>query len=322
MIPFLHDAVDLFAGIGGWEVITPGRVMGVENNSAARLTRRAANLRTLQVDVRKIGPALFPRARKLRGSPPCQTFAQSGNGAGVRRLAEVSSLASRMAFREDVDLTQLDERTGLVLEPLRWVLEAIDAGRFFESVALEQVPRVLPFWEVMADILEREGYHVWTGVLNAEQYGVPQARQRAVLLASTEHPVGRPKPTHSLYHRHGDKTRQDPGVLPYVTAAEALGWHEAPSPRTTYSWAWERPATTVVGSFHPEILAAPGYRKAGDPSRQNTPGSVTITLEEALVLQSFPRDWPLSGPTAARWRQVGNAIPPLMAEAIRLEVES
>jgi len=82
------------------------------------------------------------------------------------------------------------------------------------------------------------------------------------------------------------------------------------------SWVWERPSTTIVGSFHPEIVAAPGYRKPGDPPRQDTPGSVRVTLEEAARLQSFPDGYPWVGSRTKQFQQVGNAVPPLLAEAI------
>ena len=62
---------------------------------------------------------------------PCQTFTVAGNGAGRRALDDVL-IFKRMVAREDMseikrDLAKMDdERTGLILEPLRWALEAID----------------------------------------------------------------------------------------------------------------------------------------------------------------------------------------------------
>lgn len=94
----------------------------------------------------------------------------------------------------------------------------------------------------------------------------------------------------------------------------------APAPTFSASaggqWCFERPATTVVGSFRPDVIAGPGYRGPGDGPRQNAPGSVKITLEDALVLQSFPADWPLQGTKTSKFRQVGNAVPPLLAAAV------
>jgi len=110
--------------------------------------------------------------------------------------------------------------------------------------------------------------------------------------------------------------------------ADALGWDAftcrdrnlaVPDPRahidpnhfddTRHLWPMTRPGVTVVGSFRPEVQAAPGYRVKGDPPRQGTPGSVVCTLEERLVLQDFPRDWIVCGAQDKRDLQVGNSVP-------------
>jgi site-specific DNA-cytosine methylase len=69
-----------------------------------------------------------------------------------------------------------------------------------------------------------------------------------------------------------------------------------------------RSAMTVVGSFRPEVMAAPGYRKAGDPPRQATPGSVVVTEEERKRLMGLPADWIVVGNQAARDLQIGNGV--------------
>jgi DNA (cytosine-5)-methyltransferase 1 len=82
------------------------------------------------------------------------------------------------------------------------------------------------------------------------------------------------------------------------------------------AWPYDRPSPTIVGTFAPDVVAAPGYRKAGDPPRQKTPGSVRITIQEAAVLQSFPADYPWRGNEGKQYLQVGNAVPPLLAMAL------
>lgn len=75
-------------------------------------------------------------------------------------------------------------------------------------------------------------------------------------------------------------------------------------------WALDRPATTVVGSFRPDVIAGPGHH---DTSRQDAPGSVRVTVQEAAILQSFRPDYEWSGSRTKQYEQVGNAIPPRLA---------
>ena len=79
-------------------------------------------------------------------------------------------------------------------------------------------------------------------------------------------------------------------------------------------WACDRPATTVVGSFRPDIIAAPGYRTS--ESRQDAPRSVRVTVQEAGILQSFPADYQWKGSRSKQYEQVGNAVPPLLAARV------
>jgi DNA (cytosine-5)-methyltransferase 1 len=87
-----------------------------------------------------------------------------------------------------------------------------------------------------------------------------------------------------------------------------------PAPTITggsHQWVFERPATTVVGQFRPDIIAAPGFRK--DVSRQNAAGSVRVTVQDVATLQGFRPDYPWQGPRTKQHEQVGNAVPPPLA---------
>lgn len=82
-----------------------------------------------------------------------------------------------------------------------------------------------------------------------------------------------------------------------------------------HGWTDGRPATTVAGD--PRI-AEPGHKR--DEANPDNPGRMTnavrVTLAEALILQSFPGDYPVQGSKTKQFEQVGNAIPPLLAWAI------
>lgn len=87
-----------------------------------------------------------------------------------------------------------------------------------------------------------------------------------------------------------------------------------PAPTITggsHQWVFERPATTVVGQFRPDIIAAPGFRK--DVSRQNAAGSVRVSVQDVATLQGFRTDYPWQGPRTKQHEQVGNAVPPPLA---------
>lgn len=365
------EAIDLFAGPGGWDValsVLGVDPLGIEWDDAACATRDAAGLRTLQADIAKLDPeAHIPAGgyvELLLASPPCPTFSRAGKGDGIADMPLVYEAATAAARGKPVPpLPWRDERSALVVEPLRWAV--LLEPRF---LAWEQVPDVLPFWEHCAELLRRKGWNVWTGVMEAERYGVPQTRERAILMADREQPVHPPKPTHQRYvkgepQRH--EVTMDGEILPWVSMAEALGWVEGvePSPAPTVSgerdedepaftvatnadrwkfrngnrenaaeravdrpaptlhfggrsnkvdWVRERPATTVAGD--PRI-SKPGRHDPEEPGSQQK-DAIRVTLEEAAILQSFPPDYPFQGSKSARFTQVGNAVPPLLAHAI------
>ncbi|MFI8454207.1 DNA cytosine methyltransferase [Kitasatospora sp. NPDC085464] len=308
-------AIDLFAGVGGLDL--PARelglaVIGVERSPDACVTRRAAGLQTIEGDVRHYGPADFPTATLLLGGPPCQPFSAAGTGAGRRALGDIVALAHRLSERQTVARhghNEVDDLIRLVLEPLRWALDALDAGRPYEAILLEQVPAVLPVWQTYAAILRAEGYSAVAGTVRAEQYGVPQTRRRAVLIARRTGTATLPAPTHRPYTKGTPRTAGDPGLLPWTVMGDVLP---------------ERGPFTVVSNYgtggDPK---ARGRRTSGEPSATVT-GKVSrvrvlaadgtesrFSWAEAGTLQSFPVDHPWSGRDIGQ--QIGNAVPPLLA---------
>jgi DNA (cytosine-5)-methyltransferase 1 len=69
-----------------------------------------------------------------------------------------------------------------------------------------------------------------------------------------------------------------------------------------------------------------GYHRrlqSGKPPLRRAPGRLRrITVQEAAALQTFPPDWAFAGPRVAQYRQVGNAVPPRLAEAVALSVRT
>jgi DNA (cytosine-5)-methyltransferase 1 len=224
-------AVDRFAGPGGWDLAASALgvdVTGVELDDAACATRTAAGLKTVHGDVAVLDPAAFGPVDVLIASPPCPTFSSAGKGSGRRDMDLILSWVLRVAAGEPLDALRAavdDARSALVLEPVRWAV-ALEPT----YIALEQVPPCLPIWQTIASALEGLGYRTWTGILEAERYGVPQTRERAILLARRDgRPCHPPPPTHQRYvpgepRLTAPQLTLDGEVLPWVSMADALGW--------------------------------------------------------------------------------------------------
>lgn len=274
--------LDLFAGPGGWSLALRSLGhddVGLEWDEKTCRTRDALGLTTVQCDVRDVDVNEFDEITGLIASPPCQSYSVAGKQKGLA-----------------------DDRGQLVWQPLRFI-----EAHLPDWVAMEETPTVLPIFREYADTLTRWGYSVWTGRLNAADFGVPQIRKRAFFLASRTGTVQLPRQTHAK----SDEVTLFGALQPWVTMAAALP-HRTDLP----AWCHRRPATTVVRSFRPDVIAAPGWRGPGDGPRQNAPNSVEVTIDELAVLQGAWAGFPFQGAKTKRFSLCGALLPPPWARAI------
>ncbi|GHA14624.1 DNA cytosine methyltransferase [Streptomyces echinoruber] len=326
--------LDLFAGPGGWsEGLRPFglRDVGIEIDPVACATRAAAGHLTIRADVAAYPTApLRGKADGLIGSAPCQPFSNAGRRAGHSDMdlchQGLDDLARGRDTRAILRTACADPRSVLVVEPLRYALDLRPGW-----IALEQVPAAAPLFAHIAGVLRSVGYSAWTGVLNAADYGVPQSRRRAFLLASRSVQVAPPEPTHAK--DPGPDTLFGPARKPWVTMADALGWGYTRRPAPTVTgggtrsggaepfgntsrkamraamdnpdhWAWKRPAYTVSGTI--------GHVGG----KQAAASHLNLEPEEGARLQSFRDGYPFQGSKGQRSLQIGNAVPPLLATAV------
>lgn len=280
-------ALDLFAGTG-WGVAARWlgiREMGVEIMPEACATREANGMVTIFHDVWEglEGNLYVPEYQMLIASPPCQTFSLAGKGSGRKALDDVMEAIELHAYKDPERLREFgakhDDRTALVLTPLAYIHR--DRPQY---VALEQVPTVLPVWEACAEVMREMGYSVWVGNLQAEQYGVPQTRKRAILMARLDGEVQPPVPTHSRYYSR-DPQRMDEGVLPWVSMAEALGWGDA---ETRWTGNNKLANQSVRPLTSPAATITAGH-DSGNRGFIAPDGEFTVaTVDEVSALQSYP----------------------------------
>jgi DNA (cytosine-5)-methyltransferase 1 len=307
---------DLFAGPGGIDHAARQlgiRLTGIEQDANAVATRRSALLDTVRGDVRDFRPVDFDEDT-LTAGPPCQSFTLTGNGEGRAALGTLLAAVKAAGARGFVTTPEgLDDRTGLVLEPLRWILEAHNSRHPYRAIVLEQVPAVLPIWQAYAEVLEALGYSVACGVLNAEEYGVPQTRRRAALVARLDGPVALPAPTHRRYTRGVPQSAGDPALLPWVSMGDVLSERGPFTVVSNYGTGGDPknrgrrdstvPAFTVTGKISRFRLLDPDGRELD-----------RFTNSEAGRLQGFPADYPWSGADISQ--QIGNAAPVQLAHAL------
>ncbi len=319
---------DTFAGgVAGWDHAVRdlgGNAEGWELLDIARQTREAIGLTTVGADVQDA--IAWPGQYDMElSSPPCPGFSIAGHGKGRMDLDLVRAGIRRLRqgwpgekVREYVQVYAADPRTHLTLEPLRLVHEGLPT-----FTAWEQVPTVLPLWESCAEFLRDVGYDVWTGIVHAEEYGVPQVRKRAVLMARRDglH-VQAPRATHQRY----GQPLTDRLIRPCVTMATALGWGMTARPSMTVSAG----GTGSGGGL--EVFgngARRGMRAEMDRGlwlddgvqRWSASGkSIRVSTQDALTLQGFDRTLPVQGLIGQRSMQVGNAFPPPVARAVLLAV--
>ena len=368
-------AADLFSGAGGMSLGLEEAgfrvVLGADHYNFAVDTHRH-HFAGMSVDEDLADPRTIKRVARLlksnkievlAGGPPCQPFSRAGRSMIRHRVLTGAA-------------DPHDERRDL----WRSFLEVIRLARP-KAVIMENVPdmaldREMFILRSMTEELERMGYSVSARVIDSWRYGVPQMRQRLLLVALKER-VSFTWPDESerrvtLWNAIGDMPVVEGGWRPEGGAA---GWAEYSGPRTDFQ-RWIRRGVeaddeyklfdhitrpvreddraafesmthkTKYTDLAPEFqryrkdIFDDKYKKLDENylSRTITAHIAkdgywyihprqprTLTVREAARIQTFPDHFRFAGPPSAAFKQIGNAVPPLVGEvmgrAVRASLE-
>lgn len=293
-----YMAVDLFAGCGGLALGFESAgiaTIGFEKDRDACATYRQ-NLSGACVETMLTPESDLPDCDVLIGGPPCQPFSVGGHQNGLKD--------SRDGFPTFIAAVEK-------LQPKLWMFENVRGmmygNRWYLDLILEQ--------------LRGLNYEVEARLLNAVHYGVPQKRERLVVVG----------------HHGGFLFPKLAG--PALTARDALeGMLFIVPPESKfltdsmdrYVANYEKASSCVrPRDLHLDLPARTLTCRnlggaTGDMQRIKLPDGRRrrLLVREAARLQSFPDHYSFVGSEGSVFNQIGNAVPPMMAHALAKSVVS
>lgn len=295
--------VSLFSGAGGLDLgfKMAGHDIVWANDlygDAAETYRHNIGDHIVCEDIAKVSADEIPNCDIVIGGFPCQGF----------------SVANTKRHEND-------ERNALYKQLIR-IINA-KKPKFFlaENVkGLTSLAKGKVFEMILQDFTDL-GYTVTSQVLNAADYGVPQTRQRVIIVGvrnDLSFSYQFPSPTHSREAANNLK--------PWVSVAEALKNipdPDLPNELTNHEYSkYKLNFNGYIGhrALKPDMPAptvtARGDNRGGVVILPHPNGLRRMSCRELATIQSFPLDFVFSGNNSSVYRQIGNAVPPLLGFAV------
>lgn len=299
--------ISLFSGAGGLDLglIKSGHTILWANDidqDAVQTYKENIGPHILCDDIKNINKNQIPDADVVIGGFPCQGF----------------SLANRQRTIEDdrnnlytffYDTIKIKQPNYFIAENVKGIL-SLGKGEIIKKIITD---------------FEKANYTVSIQLVNMADYGIPQTRQRVIILGQhtrlqNKAKLQLPKPTHS----------KDNTLIPWVSIKEAIEHFPDPDMINDIE-------NHVYSAYKVEYRNFTGHRKT-DPSkpsptilaRGNGKGGVCaiphyngkrrLSIRESASIQTFPENFRFYGKMNSCYRQIGNAVPVLFAEKLGLEL--
>lgn len=331
--------LSLFSGAGGLDI--GFHDLGFEIIESVEIEQKFCNTLVLNSGEGKFFPSSTPNCIDIRdytgddlgeiefiiGGPPCQTF----SAAGRRHGGVLGTTDSRgVLFKEYVRLLEKLKPKGFLFENVYGIVGA-EKGK--------------PWTEIIRSFSE-VGYRLYYRIIDAADFGVPQHRERLIIVGLLEGDFKFPRPTNGcdsinkepfysagcavsgleltdsekatgINGRFGKLIDEIPPGLNYSFFTKELG-HPHPI------FAWRSKFSDFMYKADPELpvrtIKAQGGQYTGPLHWDNR----YFALSEFKRLQTFPDDYVIDGVKQVAVHQIGNSVPPqlarMMALAIRMQV--
>ena len=257
------------------------------------------------------------------GGPPCQSFSAAGaRASGVKALD--------------------DERGNLFREYVRLLESLRPEGFLFENVYRIVGAQGGKPWRLICDAFEEAGYRLYWRILDSADYGVPQCRERLIIVGVRAGEYKFPMPTHGpdssdargfytagqaisgmrpqsrsggLGGRHGHLLRDIPPSLNYSFYTDRMG-HPTPI------FGWRSKFSDYLYKADPDAPIRTLKAQGGQYTGPFHWDSRSFTIEELKRLQTFPDSYKLVGNRQIAIHQLGNSVPPQFARVLAMSIKS
>lgn len=301
------NVVSLFSGAGGLDlgfIMAGHKIIWANDNFPDAVKTYCKNIGRHIVceDISKISSKEIPDHDILIGGFPCQGFSVANTKRGEN-----------------------DKRNSLYTELLRVLIDK--KPKFFVAENVKGIMSLMKgdIFKMIISDFENAGYNVKYKILNAADFGVPQKRERVIILGARhniEFDLKFPEPTHADKSDHLEKKKK------WISIGEAL--KDIPEPEDehhlnnhTYSkfklkfngYLGNR---IVDGTKPAPTVTARGDERGGVVVLHHPNNHRRMSVRELAITQSFPNDFIFEGTNSSAYRQIGNAVPPKLAHAIAL----
>ena len=350
VISFFSGAMGLDIGL---ELAGLKVVAGQDNDPSCVDTIKANGRKVISGDIRKIYPEHILEAVNLKqaepflicGGPPCQSFSTAGKRLGINDprgslfmdyIRMIDYARPRFFIMENVK--------GLISSSINGHKNSIDTFSLFNySEPCENSSEKEFALDIVLSEFTKLKYKTVYGLLDAVNYGVPQFRERFVLLGSRDNEnIFLPVPTHFQTHQDDNyrwmslrsaisDLENNPGECTFFSPDRIAFLKMVPSGGNWRNLPIECVENAMGGAYKSSGGKVGFYRRLSydEPS----PTLVTSPVQKASMLchpvmdrplsvreyariQQFPEEWVFSGNTINKYRQIGNAVPIGLGKAL------